>query len=289
MRHVSCPVCGGVQGVASLAAIPVQCAFCRVSFLVPPAQSMTPPPVAGASQATPPILDAQPQERPAASRGFIPRGMMLEFTFFGLFAVIFLAGLIVVLLVTGRWKIGTAGSQPRVEEIVVVRNDEPTGELRWSNASRISLQLDGVKTRIDHVEYREVFARDDQRRVVTTTNSYLTIWVHLENFRKEPADYRSWYGNRFERAGRSLEAKLVDSRGIVYPQKKFDDVHEVKGHITQATLAMKDVTRDTIVFEVPEGLRRSDVVGFQLELPGAAFGGEGFLRFEIPLGLVEGW
>jgi len=214
---------------------------------------------------------------------------MLEFTVFGLFAAIFVAGLIVVLLIAGKWKAGGSAATPRVEEVVVVRNDTAEAEPRWSNASRITLQLDGVKTRIDHVEYREVFARDDQRRVVTTKNSYLTIWVHVENQRAEPAEYRSWYGNRFPQARRTPEAKLVDSRGVVYPQKKFDDVREVKGHITQAKLAMREAIRDTMVFEVPEGVSRSDVSGFRLELPGAAFGGDGVLRFEIGLGLVEGW
>jgi hypothetical protein len=288
MRHVLCPVCGGVQGVVTDAAMQAQCAFCRSFFVVP--QASPPPPLAQAPQ---PAVTPEPVAvpHPAADSGptIVPRGMLLEFTFFGLFVALFIAGLIVVVLVARHWKPGVSAQRQRVEEIVIVPKEEPHREPRWSNASRISLQLDGVKTRIDHVEYAEVLARDERRRVVTTKNSYLTIWVHLENKRAEPAEYRSWYGNQFQQAGRKAAAKLVDSRGVEYPQKQFTDVREIKGHIEGARLAMQDATRDTIVFEVPEDVQRSEVSGFRLELPGAAFGGDGFLRFEINLGLVEGW
>lgn len=293
MRHVTCPICGGTQGVAATVAMQVQCAFCRSQFLVPAAHVplATAPPahaVPPTSHVGGPVVDAEPEERAPAAPAVVPRGMLLEFTFFGLFAALFVAGLIVVLLVAGRWKPGGKGT-PRVEEIVVVRQDEPNVEPRWSDASRVSLQHDGVKTRIDHVEFGDVFARDASRQVVTTQDKYLTIWVHVENNRVEPAEYRSWYGGRFSRSTGTLAARLVDDQGVTYPLKTFDEVREIKGHVDRASLAKQDFTRDTLVFAVPERVQRSDVSYLRLELPGAAFGSDGFLRFQIPLSLIEGW
>lgn len=312
MRHVSCPVCGGVQGVATSAAIQAQCAFCRAMFVVPavaafpqpgPAPSPAPlsfdlrspatpalaTPAANATSNTSPNAPSDDSPDVESPPPFVPRGMLLEFTFFGLFVAIFIGGLIIVVLAAGYWRENTQAKAPRVEEIVVVPHDESQSEPRWSNASRVSLQLDGVKTRIDHVELSEVFARDEQRRVVTTKEQYLTLWVHVENRRTEPADYRSWYGNRFQQKGKVVEATLVDNRGVSYPQKKFSDVQEIKGHVAAARLGKQDATRDTIVFEVPEQVQRGDVSHFHLTLPGAAFGGDGTLRFEIHLSQVEGW
>lgn len=298
MRHVTCPICGGTQGVAAPVAMQVQCAFCRSQFLVPAAPfapgapyatTSSPPHLAAMSpQPAPPLVAAEPEERFPAAAPVVPRGMWLEFTFFGIFAALFVAGLVVVLLVSGRWKPGGRAAQ-RVEEIVIVRRDEPNVEPRWSDATRISLQLDGVKTRIDHAEFGDVFARDSNRQVVTTKDKYLTIWVHVENYRAEPAEYRSWYGGRFERSTGAVTARLVDDQGVTYPLKTFDEVREVKGHVERGTLAKQDFLRDTLVFAVPERVRRSDVSYLRLELPGAAFGADGFLRFQIPLSLVEGW
>lgn len=295
MRHVVCPICGGAQGIHSVEATHVQCAFCRSPFLAPPGLPPPPhPPSAwhSAPAVLPPTIDAPSADRPAPAPA-APRGMMLEIVFFGLLASVCVAGLTGVLIATGKLKPpgwGEPAPEERPEEVVIVRAEDEQLEPRWSDATRYSLQLNGVKVRIDHAEYQAVSARDERRQVITTSGSYLTIWLHVENRRHEPAAYRSWYGNRFLGSDGPVEARLTDDRGGVYPQKKFAEAREIKGHIPAATLAYRDSTRDTIVFDVPDSVRRAgEVQELRLELPTEAWGEPGRLRFAIPLGLIEGW
>lgn len=215
--------------------------------------------------------------------------MWLEITFFGTFVALFIVGLLVVVMIAGRKKLGTPpDDDPRETVVDVLTRDDVTETPHWSDAQRFTLRKDAVKIKVREVVWGPVRTRDGARRVVDDEQrAFLAVYVSLRNGRDTPRNYRSWYGSLFRVAGRQRSAELYDDAGRLYPIHKFTSATGVQGHLPQATLLRPEETRDVIVFAVPDDFDHESVAWLHLELPAAAYGSEGLLRFEIPATMIR--
>ncbi|MFO0820119.1 MAG: hypothetical protein U1A77_19370 [Pirellulales bacterium] len=218
--------------------------------------------------------------------------MALELIFFLTFLALFATAVIVVFMVVGNKRIGGNRDLAEVEEVVFDADLMPQTFERphWSDARRFTLLKNEVKTKVREVIYGPVRTRDQARRVVEDEEQkFLTVYLSLRNTGETPRQYRSWYGSLFRVEGKQRTAELVDDLGQVYPLHKFTGATAVQGHVSEAPLYRSEQMRDAIVFAVPEQVDRAEISSLHLELPAAAYGGEGILRFEIPVDMIQGW
>ena len=305
--YVQCPHCRALQAVSpTVTNQTVVCPVCRNPFVIPAATS-TPPttpapyphaasplgPAPAASFSPTPFVDPQPtfaenEPPPAPAR----RGMALELIFLLTFLALFATAAIVIFMVVGKKRIGGGADMAEVEEEIFDADLTPQtfDNPHWSDARRFTLRKNDVKTKIREVVYGPVRTRDDARRVVEDEEKkFLVISLSLRNTSDTPRPYRSWYGSLFRVGGRQRSAELVDDLGNAYALHKFTGATAVQGHVPEATLVRSEQTRDAIVFALPDQIDRADVAWFHLELPAGAYGGEGVLRFEIPVDMIQGW
>ncbi len=218
--------------------------------------------------------------------------MALELIFFLTFLALFATAVIVVFMVVGNKRIGGNRDSAEVEEEVFDADLTPQTFERphWSDARRFTLLKNEVKTKVREVVYGPVRTRDQARRVVEDEEQkFLTVYLSLRNIGERTRQYRSWYGSLFRVEGKQRTAELVDDLGQIYPLHKFTGVTAIQGHVSEAPLYRSEQTRDAIVFAVPEQADRAAISSLHLELPAAAYGGEGILRFEIPVDMIQGW
>lgn len=211
---------------------------------------------------------------------------MLEIAFFSAVVGVIAAGVLWLLLATGKLRLsGDDGAEKSAaDEVVVVERGQEFVE-RWSNAQRFAVQLRDVKVRVEHFEYGRVQGRDADRQEAWTETPFVSVWVRVENLRKDSINYRSWQENRFRTVQGSVAAKLSDSAGREYATVA-SPLKEVRGHILGASLSQHDVARDTLVFAPGEEFDPRSAGPWRLELPAAAWGGEGVIRFEIPSAML---
>jgi hypothetical protein len=168
--------------------------------------------------------------------------------------------------------------------------DELSEQPRWSDASRFTLQKEAMKVRVREVVWGPVMTRDTSRRVIADDQSdFLCVYLSLRNSRDETRYYRSWYGGKFNVSGAAKTVTLTDNADRSYPVHRFTAVTSIQGHVPAAELKRPEDIKDLIVFDLPEGLNRDSVEWLHLELPAAAYGGDGFLRFEIPVSMIQNW
>lgn len=225
-----------------------------------------------------------PHRRRAKGGGFSATWLVIGAT--GLIAI----GAIVIAIVymqRGPFQIAAR----EADDLPTNRSDDDNGaagEIRWTDASRYSARISSVKVKVERIEFGEVRARNEQREVQTSQDdSFFQLYLVVENQRRLPVDYTSWYGNEFEVDGKTLVAQLSDLEGNVFPMLVFRDAFDIHGHTPNASLNEKIEIRDTIVFEIPEEVDIAKVSAFRLTLPAAAFGELGSLHFEIPEAMIK--
>ena len=314
LENIACPRCGAVFAVpAAMVGQVCTCSQCRLMFLpprvapvagplpphllagpLPPMSPVLSPALRAAVASNPEVLSASPPAKKHAP--LFSSGTWLELILFILMATVVVGGIGLAWL---YWKgkdalvalqepepEPEAKAQAQPEEIEEIAADSPP---RWSDASAVSLLCRGVKLRIDHAEFAEILAKDDEHHVLPTDGQkYLAVYLTVKNLGKEPVEYHSWYTHG-GRTPPKLQPTLTDGAGHTFPLKKFTGVAQIKGHTPQAKLAHNDEINDTIIFRVPDEVPRDEVQFLRLQLSAAAHGGDGTYRFEIPRSMVSGW
>lgn len=265
------------------------------SPLAPPIAPPVPPPIAAPAVAasnadadpaatSEPLDEAEPRRR--------GRGLIWELAFLLTFLSLIVGGLAVAISVVQRRKqeklVAEAEAAEEIRELQA--EDELMETLHWSDASRFTLQKEAMKVRVREVVWGPVMTRDTSRRVMADDQTeFLCVYLSLRNSRDEVRYYRSWYGAKYNVSGAAKTAMLTDNADRDYPLHRFTAVTAIQGHVPAAELRRPEEIRDLIVFDLPERLDRTSVEWLHLELPAAAYGGEGFLRFEIPVAMIQNW
>jgi hypothetical protein len=150
----------------------------------------------------------------------------------------------------------------------------PAGDAEWIDAASGAVQLGDARVRVRAVEVGPVEFKDGPRKRVSK-EKYLQITLRLNNVGvAQKLTYTSWAG--------ANPATLRDQAGRVCRARTFAQGLEVVGHVPKATLAPGKFTDDVLVFEPPA----AGVEYLRLELPAAAFGGNGALRLQIPRSMI---
>jgi len=223
------------------------------------------------------------------------RGLIWELAFLLTFLSLIVGGLTVAISVLQRRKqdkLAAEAAALAAEELVeeLKAEEELFDKPHWSDASRFTLQKEAMKVRVREVVWGPVMTRDTSRRVIADDQTeFLCVYLSLRNSRDEVRFYRSWYGGKFNISGEAKTVNLTDNADRAYPLHRFTAVTSIQGHVPAAELRRPEEVRDLIVFNIPEGLDRNSVEWLHLELPAAAYGGEGFLRFEIPVAMIQNW
>ena len=160
-------------------------------------------------------------------------------------------------------------------------------EGHWTNATRASLKLGVYEVRVLGAELGPVLGRDNANRVVTVADLALTIRLEIRNRSTEPTDYQSWYATAVRNKGAGVD--LVDNTLTQYPLLAFGEGQAIRGHTLQANLERGQRTTDVLIFHIPAEVDRKKVQEFYLWLDNASQGGEGELRFKIPVSMVSNW
>jgi hypothetical protein len=160
-------------------------------------------------------------------------------------------------------------------------------EGHWTDATRASLKLGVYEVRVLGAELGPVLGRDNANRVVTVADLALTIRLEIRNRSTEPTDYQSWYATAVRNEGAGVD--LVDNTLTQYPLLAFGEGQAIRGHTPQANLERGQRTTDVLIFHIPAEVDRKKVQEFYLWLDNASQGGEGELRFKIPVSMVSNW
>jgi hypothetical protein len=262
----------------------------------PLAQPIAPPiapPIAGTTGEAEAGVAGHGEAEMEAERPRRGRGLIWELAFLLTFLSLMVGGLTVAISVVQRRKQDKlAAEAEEAEELIrdLKAEDELLETPHWSDASRFTLQKEAMKVRVREVVWGPVRTRDSGRRVMADDQTeFLCVYLSLRNSRDEVRYYRSWYGGKFNVSGAPKAVTLTDNVDRPYPVHRFTAVSSIQGHVPAAELRRPEEIRDLIVFDLPERLDRDSVQWLHLELPAAAYGGEGFLRFEIPVSMIQNW
>lgn len=179
----------------------------------------------------------------------------------------------------------TPGPKPErpVEAAADTPADTTPDESEWSDASTASVTRGDVTVKITAAETgRPRLVRAGSGLKARPKEDYLSIKLQLlsENATKK-LDYTSWS----VRIPAAPPVRLVDNFGNEYALKSFTSHGmEVEGQVSggKGSIYPGKPTDDVLVFEPPIEKARF----LRLELPAAAFGEQGTLRFEIPMTMV---
>ncbi len=94
-------------------------------------------------------------------------------------------------------------------------------------------------------------------------------------------NFDPWGNSNFGEARQ--KPSLTDNLNNAYSLRAFEADTQIVDHERPKSLYPKLYADDFLVFEVP----RANVEFLRLELPAAAFGGTGTLRFQIPKAMIE--
>ena len=109
-------------------------------------------------------------------------------------------------------------------------------------------------------------------------DNLLTIVMQITNVSQtKKVDYRTWGAKSLSM--RRDFAKVRDEYDNFYKRLDFGFGNKPTGRTEQASIRPGESMTDVLIFERPVDAARF----LHLELPGANFGGEGMIRFEIPL------
>jgi hypothetical protein len=153
-------------------------------------------------------------------------------------------------------------------------------EQDWADADKGVVEFGEVWLRLTSVNLEQVEHRLDGKSAFTN-DKLLVIRVQLANngvTRK--IDYQSWADTT---DGPAIHTPILkDSTGREYRQKPLGPAGAVPGQIRQGFMFPSKWVDDVLIFETPS---RFDYL--RLELPAAAFGGNGTVRLQIPRGMVK--
>ena len=154
-------------------------------------------------------------------------------------------------------------------------------ENEWSDASTSSVTRGDVTVKITGAETgRPTLVRSGTGQRAWPKGEYLAIKLHLRSTNAaKKLPYTSWS----VRAPANATVNLVDNVGTPYLIKSFPGM-EAEGQVSggKGSIYPDQPTEDVLIFERP--LKTAKFL--RLELPAAAFGEKGSLRFEIPLSMV---
>lgn len=230
--------------------------------------------------------DDDPISKRARRRG-INGAWVLAFSVFLLVASVGTLGVLYLLgIVDFKANLGSSS------DVVVIDSDDSNSDdeskpITWVDASKFSARMAGVKVKIQRVEMGEVRARDENRLIQRSQDeSFLQVFLIVQNQRRLDVKYTSWYGNQFTVRDKKVIAKM-SANETPFTMLLFSDAYDINGHTPIGDLEQSEELNDTIVFEIPEDVRIGDVENLRLELPGAAFGETGTIHFEIPVSMIK--
>jgi hypothetical protein len=179
-----------------------------------------------------------------------------------------------------RWRLGTAPAvgNPQALEFEPGKRSYLESAPEWLDASRQAFQQDDWRVRIISAEVAPVPYRNPPP--TKTPDVALLITVRLSNV---GALWRFEYQGWSEPRPNAEAAQLSDAKGKVYALRKFNPGQDVVGRVLARSLPPGRRFDDLLVFEAPP----TDVSGLRLELPAAAVGLPGKVRFEIPPSLIN--
>jgi hypothetical protein len=162
---------------------------------------------------------------------------------------------------------------------VLEQDDGPV----WVDASKEMLQQDDLRVRVLAAKVKPLELKDPNQSP-TPREPYLVISLRIYNVgAARRIDYTSW-----AEAGLGQEARLPelhDNTGRTYHLRPITAGMDVVGHVRRTRLKPASYANDLLAFEKPP----AGVEHLLLELPAAAFGGNGTFRFQVPrsLGLAR--
>jgi len=168
-------------------------------------------------------------------------------------------------------------AEPEPDTPAATAPDEDT----WSDASTSSVTRGDVTVKITAAETgRPTLVRSGTGQRAWPKGDYLVIRLRLQSTNADKKlPYTSWSA----RAPANATMNLVDNTGTPYLVKSFAGM-EAEGQVSggKGSIYPDQPTEDVLIFERP--LKTAKFL--RLELPAAAFGEKGLLRFEIPMTMV---
>jgi hypothetical protein len=169
---------------------------------------------------------------------------------------------------------------PDQETLAVRAGGEQKGEEpAWAIAGQVALRQGDARIRVTSVR---IMALDTQDRVGTRSHrNSLVIGVLIRNMGASKVIPFSGWGSVDAKSDQPLPS-LTDGRDRAYQLLQALPSKDFAGSSSGAMLAPGKEATEMLVFEAPAG----DVQTLHLELPAAAFGGGGGLRWEIPASML---
>ncbi|MFH1919943.1 MAG: GYF domain-containing protein, partial [Planctomycetota bacterium] len=159
-------------------------------------------------------------------------------------------------------------------------DSETPAATEWTDASQSLAECGGVTVKIAAAQIgRPKLIHGSTGKAAKPRSDYLLLKLELANADKtEKREYTSW-------SVRDAGVRLVDNQDNAYSMKSFANQGlEVDGQMAAGTgsLNPEEVTSDVLLFEKPS----TSATLLRLELPAAAFGEEGAVKFEIPMAMI---
>jgi hypothetical protein len=154
----------------------------------------------------------------------------------------------------------------------------PAGDMQdpeWVDAGKESVQQGDVRVRVVSAVVKTPELR--QAPAGVARSRCLLIGIRVYNIGAERRiEYASWGEAPSDPA--TDQPELRDNAGRLYPLHSFGPAASIVGHVRRAGVKPASFINDVLAFEPVA----TDVEYLRLELPAAACGGTGKLRFQIP-------
>jgi hypothetical protein len=180
------------------------------------------------------------------------------------------------------WGKKSAPQQPEAKDGEDRGKEKPHGET-WAGADS-TVTIGGVRVRLVETIIGKVPLRDILKKDTSSADELLKVMVEITNTSgTKKIDYRTWSG-----AAISLErdyATLKDDHGNSYKRITFSlGTYPVAAVERGESIYPNQSLRDVLVFELPT----DRATHLNLELPSRNFGGDGMVRFRLPVrGIVR--
>ncbi|TWT29663.1 zinc ribbon domain-containing protein [Blastopirellula retiformator] len=176
----------------------------------------------------------------------------------------------------------------KIQEIMDRAENDDSFYINWSDASKKSKILDGLKVKVHHVDWGEVRGHDEQGELQTSGRPFMVVYLEIGNRSGKPIHFKTWYGTEFKSPAGFRTAQLSDEQRNIYYPTRFDDIARLKWNTPEKTFEPKEDGTDSIVFDVGEDFNPKTVQNLYLDLPGQAIGEGGSFRFKIPRSMIQG-
>jgi hypothetical protein len=185
------------------------------------------------------------------------------------------------LLFAGSWPEGRPPPAPPLVAIPLKEKGmvahQPIDASEWINAAEFAvkaydLRVQLVSVRLGTVEF------EPQGKKSFSSEKYLVVQVRVgyDGAAFQPIPYEPWID--LADAPSKVAPTLTDSANKSYAQKTFSSKQQVVGRGGRSYLTPGRQVNEVLVYPLPMGR----VEYLRLELPAAAFGRKGTIRFQIP-------